>query len=51
MQIIAQSKTENVPTTVKSVNLEKYIGTWYEIAKIPNRFQSDCAKIQLLHIH
>ena len=44
VQIMAQSKMENVPTTVQSVNLEKYIGTWYEIAKIPNRFQSDCAK-------
>ncbi len=44
VQIIAQSKTESVLTTVQSVNLEKYVGTWYEIAKIPNRFQSDCAK-------
>lgn len=44
VQIIAQSNTVSIPTTVQSVNLEKYVGTWYEIAKIPNRFQSDCAK-------
>lgn len=32
------------PITVDSVNLNKYIGLWYEIAKIPNRFQKDCAR-------
>jgi len=29
---------------VIEVNLEDYQGTWYEIAKIPNRFQKDCVK-------
>ena len=29
-------------TTVKSVNLNRYLGTWYEIASFPNRFQRDC---------
>ena len=29
---------------VESVQLEKYIGLWYEIAKIPNRFQNSCYK-------
>ena len=28
--------------TVKSVDLEKYMGLWYEIAKIPNTFQKQC---------
>jgi apolipoprotein D and lipocalin family protein len=28
--------------TVKKVDLNRYIGLWYEIAKIPNRFQKDC---------
>lgn len=28
--------------TVGQVNLEKYIGLWYEIAKIPNSFQKQC---------
>ena len=28
--------------TVKKVDLNKYIGLWYEIAKIPNSFQDQC---------
>jgi len=31
------------PLTVSSVDLQKYIGLWYEIAKIPNSFQRSCA--------
>jgi apolipoprotein D and lipocalin family protein len=35
----------NLPIkTVDSVDLQKYIGTWYEIAKIPNSFQDQCIK-------
>lgn len=30
-------------TTVKHVDLKRYIGTWYEIAKIPNSFQKQCS--------
>jgi apolipoprotein D and lipocalin family protein len=29
--------------TVPSVDLRKYSGVWYEIARLPNRFQKDCA--------
>lgn len=37
---------ENDPPmqVVKKVDLNRYIGTWYEIAKIPNRFQKKCAR-------
>ena len=28
--------------TVPHVDLEKYMGTWYEIASFPNSFQKDC---------
>jgi apolipoprotein D and lipocalin family protein len=28
--------------TVQSVDLEKYLGLWYEIASFPTRFQKDC---------
>jgi lipocalin len=36
-------KDEESPvTTVKAVDLERYVGLWYEIAKIPNRFQKQC---------
>ncbi len=31
------------PTTVPKVDLKKYAGLWYEIAKIPNSFQKQCA--------
>ena len=31
------------PTTVPYVDLNRYIGLWYEIAKIPNSFQKQCA--------
>jgi len=30
-------------TTVPKVDLQKYSGAWYEIARLPNRFQKDCA--------
>jgi len=29
--------------TVKAVDLSRYVGTWYEIARYPNRFQTHCA--------
>jgi apolipoprotein D and lipocalin family protein len=29
--------------TVESVDLERYLGDWYEIARFPNRFQRNCA--------
>ena len=29
--------------TVAAVDLERYAGDWYEIARLPNRFQTDCA--------
>lgn len=28
--------------TVAAVDLQRYAGKWYEIAKFPNRFQKDC---------
>lgn len=33
---------------VPSVNIEKYMGTWYEIARYPNSFQKeDCVAVQV----
>ncbi len=40
----AQDSEKSEPATVSKVDLQKYAGTWYEIAKIPNRFQKSCAK-------
>jgi len=42
---VVSSKEDNLiapPTTVDKVDLQKYVGLWYEIAKIPNRFQKMC---------
>ncbi len=41
MNINAQ---QNPLTTVKYVDLKKYSGLWYEIAKIPNSFQNQCVR-------
>ena len=30
-------------TSVSTVDLKRYIGKWYEIARYPNRFQRECA--------
>ncbi|MGD9000379.1 MAG: lipocalin family protein [Granulosicoccaceae bacterium] len=32
------------PATVAAVDLVRYTGTWYEIKKIPNRFQDHCQR-------
>ena len=44
VQIFGQSDYLSKIKVVDAVDLEKYQGVWYEIAKIPNRFQSHCAK-------
>ena len=38
----AESTTRPPLRTVNSVDLSRYSGTWYEIARYPNRFQRDC---------
>ena len=38
----ADSTTRPLLRTVESVDLSRYSGTWYEIARYPNRFQRDC---------
>ncbi len=30
------------PSTVAAVDLNRYQGTWHEVARLPNRFQKDC---------
>ena len=30
------------PDTVKTVDLQRYIGTWHELARLPNWFQEQC---------
>ena len=42
----AQATAANTPlppvNTIDSLNVSRYMGTWYEIAKFPNRFQTKC---------
>jgi apolipoprotein D and lipocalin family protein len=40
----ARAANDNPPLrVVPSVDLERYAGKWYEIARFPNRFQRNCA--------
>ena len=36
-------KSASSPTTVDSVDLKKYAGTWYEIGRLPMYFQRNCS--------
>ncbi|AAZ19354.1 hypothetical protein Psyc_1506 [Psychrobacter arcticus 273-4] len=36
-------KSASTPTTLDSVDLKKYAGTWYEIGRLPMYFQRNCA--------
>ena len=40
---IIKGQEPNELVVVNHVDLQKYIGKWYEIAKIPNSFQKKCA--------
>jgi apolipoprotein D and lipocalin family protein len=44
---------ENLPeksvTAVEFVDLDRYVGLWYEVARIPNRFQDHCARGTTAH--
>ena len=37
------ASAQDALTPVASLNVPRYMGTWYEIAKFPNRFQKMCA--------
>lgn len=39
---VAQNAPGSEPETVEQVNLERYMGLWYEFARLPNDFQSQC---------
>lgn len=46
--VMAQKETPE-PITVDHVDLNKYTGIWYEIAKIPNSFQKKCISNSAAH--
>ena len=41
-KIPADTENMNEVTSVEYVDVRKYMGTWYEYARIPNRFQNKC---------
>ena len=41
--VSSQEKQLNPLEVVPSVDLHRYAGTWYEVARLPNKFQEDCA--------
>ncbi len=44
MAVVPQGRGPDIKevTTVASVDLDRYAGDWYEIARFPNRFQRQC---------
>ncbi len=48
LPIAAQAEVRNSSVTmsvVGAVDLNRYLGTWYEIARFPNRFERGCEKV------
>jgi apolipoprotein D and lipocalin family protein len=41
--VLAGCSMREGPETVASVDLDRYAGTWHEVARIPNWFQKKCA--------
>ncbi len=35
--------------TVKNLDLERYLGVWYEVARFPNRFEKDCVGVRAIY--
>ncbi len=43
ISLYAQDKAIPPLKVVPCVDLKRYAGKWYEVARLPNRFQNDCA--------
>ena len=41
--VIGCAQNQSQLKTVSNVELQRYLGNWYEIARLPNRFQNHCA--------
>ena len=39
-----EMKTDHIPT-VPVFDLERYLGTWYEIARLPHKFEKDLQRV------
>lgn len=40
----AALQSDHPPATVSSVDLDRYAGKWFEVARFPNRFQRQCVR-------
>jgi len=40
--LMAKEESFSFPEVVSRVDIQRYMGIWYEIARYPNRFQKDC---------
>jgi len=38
----ANAWAQDALATIPSLNVQRYMGTWYEVAKLPNPFQKNC---------
>lgn len=45
----SSNKSTSKPEVASSVDLQRYLGTWYEIARLPMRFQEDCVGTQAIY--
>ena len=40
------NRDDTIPlTTAPSVDVQRYLGRWYEIARLPNQFETDCTRV------
>ena len=42
-EVLMPAQAKTAVTTVASVDLDRYLGEWFEIARFANRFQQKCA--------
>jgi apolipoprotein D and lipocalin family protein len=42
LKAVAQTTEAPAVATIAALDVPRYMGTWYEIAKFPNRFQAKC---------
>jgi len=42
LMLLAGCRSHAPLPTVERLDIPRYMGTWYEIAHLPNRFQADC---------
>ena len=42
---LSESKLEHQVKAVSELQIEKYLGKWYEIARIPNKFERNCVGV------